>query len=448
MKKILCVTLCAAMLMNLAGCAVNTADQTTAAQTEAAEAADTQAAAEEGTAEGETVDTIKIGVILPLSGTSAYQGNLNREGYEYAIEYYNSKGGIKSMGGAKLEAVYADHTGVPEVGTTEVERLINVENVDILTGGNSSTVLLAVQPIVERYQIPFMINQGSSLSILSQGYTYMFNPSNDARTNVEGLIGVCEMVEEKYGDVIDGIGLIMENTEWGQSQKDVFQQYFEAAGKEVVLNEVVELGATDFSSQILKIKNSGVKFVVPCLSSFNDAVLFVRQMKEYDCNAGILASGGVFVVPEFAEALGDDINYIFSTDTWNPGFLQAKGEEALEIHQGYVDKYGHVMGENAGMSWIAISVLVAALEEAGTVDGPTLRDTIYNMDLSEDSEYMLMVPFHGMKFNEVDPSGCTNHNIYGLSCISQYIDGAWQCVWPDDILGGNNPLVWPIPTSE
>ena len=52
-----------------------------------------------------------------------------------------------------------------------------------------------------------------------------------------------------------------------------------------------------------------------------------------------------------------------------------------------------------------------------------------------------------MKFDEIDASGSVHHNIYGLSCCSQFIDGEWKCVWPDDILGGNNPLVWPIPTK-
>ena len=76
-----------------------------------------------------------------------------------------------------------------------------------------------------------------------------------------------------------------------------------------------------------------------------------------------------------------------------------------------------------------------------------MQQALYNMNLSADSEYMLLVPFQGMKFNEIDASGCLNHNIYGLSCISQLIDGEWQMVWPQENLGDNNPIVWPIPTK-
>lgn len=395
----------------------------------------------------EEENVIKIGVLYAFTGSTAYQTNLAKEGYDYAVEYYNAQGGIKSMGGAKLELVYADHTGVAEVGVTEFERLVNVDKIDIASGTNNSAVMGAIAPLAEKYRVPFVVSQASSLSIYQAGYNYVFNPSNDARTNIEGLIGLMDLVEERYGDEIDGIGILLENTEWGLSQKETFEAYLTKAGKKVLINETIEPGATDFSSQIMKIKASGVKFLIPCISAFNDAVLLVRQMKEYQCDAGLLCSGGVFVVPEFAEALGEDANYIFSTDTWNKGFLPMRGEEALAIHQGYVDKYGHNMGENAGMAWISVSVIVAALEAAGTTDPEAVQQALYNMDLGVDSEYMRMVPFQGMRFNEIDVSGCLNHNLYGLSCISQLIDGEWKMVWPQENLGDSNPIVWPIPTK-
>lgn len=433
MKRLISLILCMALLFCITGCGQQT------------NTASTQQGVSSNKSNESNENIVKIGVLNPFTGGSAFQANLAKEGFDYAAKYYNDQGGIKSLGGAKLELVYADTTGVAEVGVTEFERLVNVEGIDICTGPYNSAVAGAVAPLAEKYQVPLVISQASSLSIYTAGYTYVFNPSNDARTNAQGLIGVCDMIADKYGDEIDGIGLIMENSEWGLSQKESFEKYFSAAGKEVLISETIEPGASDFSSQITKIKASGVKFVVPCIASFNDAVLFVRQMKEYQCNAGILASGGVFVTQEFIDALGEDANYIFSTETWNKGFLEGRGEEAVAIHQGYVDQYGHDIGENAGMAWIAISVIVAALEEAGTKDRPTVRDTLYNMNLPEDSEYMRLVPFEGMKFDEIDESGCVNHNKYGLSCISQLIDGEWKMVWPDRLLGDSNPLVWPIP---
>ena len=42
-----------------------------------------------------------------------------------------------------------------------------------------------------------------------------------------------------------------------------------------------------------------------------------------------------------------------------------------------------------------------------------------------------------------DNNGVYGHNIYGYSSISQLINGQWEMVWPDRLLGENNPIVWP-----
>ena len=314
----------------------------------------------------------------------------------------------------------------------------------MMTGDYSGgSVMLAMQPLTERYHIPFVVSQQSALEVYTEGNEWTFNPTNDASTNAQGLVGIVQMVEEKFGDKIDGVGFIVTNTEWGQSQMESFQKYFTEAGIETVYNEVFESGTADFSAQIQKMKAANVKFIVPVIEAFNDAVLLYRQMKEYECNVGFLCCGGVMVTPQFKEAVGE-CDGIFSTDTWNPGFLPAHGEEAVAIEKKYQEEYNMRMNENAGCAWNAVAVMVAALEAAGSTDGDALQTALKNMDLPEDSKYMIMTPFEGMKFGYPDNNGNYGHNIYGLSTCSQMIDGEWKMVWPDRLLGDNNPIVWPI----
>lgn len=391
-------------------------------------------------AEGET---IKIGAILSFTGAASHESALLKQGYDFAAKYWNSQGGIASLGGAQIEMVYADHADDVEIAKTEYERLKS-EGCVMMTGDYSGgSVMLAMQPLTERYHIPFVVSQQSALEVYTEGNEWTFNPTNDASTNAQGLVGVVQMIEEKFGDKIDGVGFIVTNTEWGQSQMESFQKYFTEAGIETVYNEVFESGTADFSAQIQKMKAANVKFIVPVIEAFNDAVLLYRQMKEYELHVGFLCCGGVMVTPEFKEAVGD-CDGIFSTDTWNPGFLPAKGEEAVAIEQQYQDEYGMRMNENAGCAWNAMAVMVAALEAAGSTDGDALQQALKEMDLPEDSKYMIMTPFEGMKFGYPDNNGNYGHNIYGLSTCSQMIDGEWKMVWPDRLLGENNPIVWPV----
>ena len=388
-------------------------------------------------------DTIKIGAILSFTGAASHESALLKQGYDFAAEYWNNQGGIESLGGAKIEMVYADHADDVEIAKTEYERLKS-EGCVMMTGDYSGgSVMLAMQPLTERYHIPFVVSQQSALEVYTEGNEWTFNPTNDASTNAQGLVGIVRMVEEKFGDKIDGVGFIVTNTEWGQSQMESFKKYFTEAGIETVYNEVFESGTADFSAQIQKMKAANVKFIVPVIEAFNDAVLLYRQMKEYECNVGFLCCGGVMVTPQFKEAVGE-CDGIFSTDTWNPGFLPAHGEEAVAIEKKYQEEYNMRMNENAGCAWNAVAVMVAALEAAGSTDGDALQTALKNMDLPEDSKYMIMTPFEGMKFGYPDNNGNYGHNIYGLSTCSQMIDGEWKMVWPDRLLGDNNPIVWPI----
>lgn len=396
-------------------------------------------------ATAEAPATIKIGALLSFTGGAPFESKMLEQGYNFAADYWNSVGGIKSMGGAKIEFVFADHADDPEIGKTEFERLRG-EGCVLFTGDYSSgNVVIALQPLLARYQIPFVVSQQSYLDIYNEDNKWVVNPTNDAATNAQGLVGVVKMVEEKFGEKIEGVAFLAQNNEWGQAQIDSLEKYFVEGGVPIAFKEMFEVGSADFSVQIQKMKNAGVKFVLPCISNFNDAVTLFRQCAEYDFNPGWLCVGGVIVTKEFSEALGDLAKgaLIFSTDTWNPGFLPARGQKALDIHQTYVDKYGYNMNENAGCAWNAVAVIVAALEAAASTDGATIMQALYDMDLPEDSEYMIMTSFEGMKFGYPDNNGIYGHNIYGYSSISQMIDGQWKMVWPDRLLGENNPINWP-----
>ena len=80
---------------------------------------------------------IKIGLVHPVSGGLAYSGGQGRLGCQLAIDAINAAGGIKSMGGAKLVATFADSQSKPDIGVAETERLITREQVSVMVGACS-----------------------------------------------------------------------------------------------------------------------------------------------------------------------------------------------------------------------------------------------------------------------------------------------------------------------
>ena len=85
---------------------------------------------------------VKIGLIHPATGFLAYPGGQLRYGCQLAINDINAAGGIKSMGGAKLEAMLGDSQTKPQIGAAEVEKM-NEAGVDAITGCYQSSVGLA-----------------------------------------------------------------------------------------------------------------------------------------------------------------------------------------------------------------------------------------------------------------------------------------------------------------
>jgi len=103
-------------------------------------------------------DTIQIGVLLPLTGSQANFGEMEKISYEMVREQINHSGGID---GKRLEFIYEDDTGKPDVGRAGAEKLININKVPLIAGGYSSSVTFAACAVAQQYKNPFLVNTGS-----------------------------------------------------------------------------------------------------------------------------------------------------------------------------------------------------------------------------------------------------------------------------------------------
>lgn len=402
-----------------------------------------------GLAEGQT---IKIGVVTPLTGDSAYIGELIKEGYDYAVDYYNNVyGGVKSLDGAKIELVYADHQGLADVGVTEVERLINVEKCDILCGTASSTVMLAVAPTCEKYGVSMIDDVAASAGIMAHGYKYIFEPNFNSTDTSMALVEAVDLIDSKFGDQVEGdvrtVAIICSNDEYGVTLSNDMKTLFEANNIKVAFFDTWEAGCADFSSMISKLKASGATFVMPCTANFNDAVLLTNQLHEYQCNCCMLATGGIFITEDYLNAVGENATGMITSCGWTPDFLK-EGSTGYEIYKTFVDTYGHDMDEYTGVPFINISTIVAALENCTSLDKTEIRDAIYNLHLARgDEPFMALTIYDTITFDQTEESAdgetLTQKNVDALIPIVQRIDGAWRMIGPDSALE-ENPIIWPF----
>ena len=191
-------------------------------------------------------EPIKIGAILPLTGSGASYGVWMKGGTEIATEEINAAGGI---GGRKLEVIYEDHAADASKAVNAMQRLVEVEKVPFtLTSYSAPT--LAIQPIGAQHKVVMMNGGGQSDNLANKEYLYNNIPliSNEVRIIADWLVN-----EKQLKSAV----LIVANDEAGRNSAKSFRQRFTAAGGEVLAEEQVALDGTDFRAQLAKLKARG-----------------------------------------------------------------------------------------------------------------------------------------------------------------------------------------------
>src|SRR5262245_61105828 len=101
--------------------------------------------------------TFKVGVVHPVTGPLAEPGQACRVGAQMAADAVNAAGGIKALGGTRLELLLGDTTTKPEVGRTEAERVIS-QGAQMLLGSFDSGSTAAMVPVAQQRHVPFLVD--------------------------------------------------------------------------------------------------------------------------------------------------------------------------------------------------------------------------------------------------------------------------------------------------
>lgn len=120
---------------------------------------------------GACQDTVKIGVILPITGSQAAFGEALKNGYLIALDEINAKGGVL---GKKLELDVYDDQSKPEQAVQGVSKLVDQDHVPMLLGSFSSEGTMAMIPAVTQHQVPLIIPIALADNLLDSKSPWIF----------------------------------------------------------------------------------------------------------------------------------------------------------------------------------------------------------------------------------------------------------------------------------
>ena len=128
--------------------------------------------------------TVNIGALYPTTGSMAQIGQGCVAAAKLAVEMVNDAGGIKSLGGAKLNLILSDVQSDTTVTRTETDRLISGNKLSAIHGCFASALTLIASEVAERAKVPIIT--GSSSDMLNKGRTYTFTPFARASQFAQG----------------------------------------------------------------------------------------------------------------------------------------------------------------------------------------------------------------------------------------------------------------------
>ena len=215
---------------------------------------------------------VKIGALIPLTGPSGATGQDMKEGYDLALEQINAAGGVN---GAQVQVIYEDDKNDNATAVASWEKLVNNDKVEIMVGGLSSTISLALVESAKKAQVP-MAWTGAAASAFEtamkdQAYFFHYHPW-DYMNGTSNNAFLVSTPYKKYA-------IAYEDGAFGTASFAGFQATFPAAGLQIVASEKFKTGSTDFTAMLNKLKTSGAEgfIVVPYAA---DMIPMLTQMKE------------------------------------------------------------------------------------------------------------------------------------------------------------------------
>lgn len=367
--------------------------------------------------------SVNIGVVQPLSGANAQFGINSRNGIQLVADEINNAGGIKALGGAKINLIVADATSTPTTAGNVAQRLITQNEVTAILGAFASSLTIAISDVTERRDIP-LLTMSFADQITGRGFKNVFQVVAKASVIGKAQFDYTMAIAQAAGAKIDKIAIMYEDTAYGTAQANGLRAGAKAANVQLVMDDAYPLGITDTTPLINKLRASGAQAVFP-VSYLNDSLLIIRTMRQQKINIPAIGGAAGYVIPDFEKGLGEFSENVLSVNTSNYDL-------APDLTERFRKRFGYFMVHEALENAVALDVLVQAIEKAKSAKPEDVAAAL-----------------RGGKFTggwtQAMTGGAVEFDQTGLNVRSVPLMVQWQkqelvTVWPKEI--AKAPAIW------
>ncbi len=377
---------------------------------------------------------IPIGVVVGLTGAGADYGRDALRAFQLVVDRVNRSGGIKSLGGATIKLLVADHQTDLRVASSETERLITRENVLGILGWAASGPARVGSEVSERYQVP-SIDTSVDYKLTERGLKYFYRAAISTRRTCDRGVEFLQEMEKTQGAVVKRVAILHEDLAYGTGAGDLFKEAIERVGRWQLVDRVAYTAAklTEATGIVNKLKAQNVDVVFQA-SYPADGILIQRAMKQLRLNlvANVHPAGAPPNL-QYVGNLKDDANYVIATLGWTPSMVDKLPSGAKATVEEYTKRYKVDVQDQAGYSLSAAAAMAAALSQIRSLDRAELWKAIDTIDVSFGQDPNVIIPF-GIKWDE------KHDNAKAQAVVTQILGQQLAVVSPRD-LASQAPVV-------
>ncbi len=375
------------------------------------------------------VPSVKVGILHPVTGAISYSGTQSRAGALIAIEEINAAGGIKALGGAKIEPLLADAQSRPDVGAAEIEKLNEAGAVAVI-GPYASAIAIATTAAAAKHNLPHLVDVGVADQVVTRGLTNTFRFAPGLAKTVETAINNLVKLNEAAGKPVKTVMIIHEESAFGSGMASTLNAELPKHGFEIVETIKHANPTRDFSNIVLRVQARKPDLIIPS-NYYNEYVLFARALRQQRVQTKGIYSilGGGASSYKFVKEFPDAAAYVMDCNHW----FDPRKAQALALKD-KVEKQGLFFTYEVFLNYCNVYLLADALERAAS----TKREDIIAALASSTWDKHIM-PYGPTKFVNGQNEGAQPVN-------TQVLDNDIKVIFPLEFASAN--AVFPVPERK
>ncbi|EPX56130.1 Branched-chain amino acid ABC transporter, amino acid-binding protein [Cystobacter fuscus DSM 2262] len=307
-------------------------------------------------------DTIKIGLLAPMTGSWASEGQEMKKNVELLASELNAKGGLL---GKQVEVIIGDDGGDPRTASLAAQRL-STQGVVAVVGTYGSAVTEATQNIFDEASIIQVANGSTSVRLTEKGLKYFFRTC--PRDDEQGRVAAATLETMKAAKV----ALLHDNSAYSKGLADEIRGILKAKKINVVFFDALTPKEQDYSTILTQLKAAGPD-VVFFTGYYPEAGLLLKQKKRMGWNVPLLG-GDAINNPDLVKIAGKDAAEGFQFLS-PPVPKDLDTPEAKAYLTSYTKKYNETPGSIYGvLAGDGFRVVTKAIAETKSTDADKLRE--------------------------------------------------------------------------